>query len=113
MMPQFASFLRGVLLTVLASGAASTPVAAQTIQYPPAPKSDVVDDYHGLKVPDPYRGMEDPDAPSTRAWLEEENRLTEAYLAGIPARERIRERLLRLWVYPKYGASFHTAGRYI
>src|SRR5207302_261750 len=102
----------GVLLTVLASGAASTPAAAQTIRYPPAPKSDVVDDYHGTKVPDPYRGLEDPDAPATRAWIEAENRLTEAYLAGIPARERIRERLRRLWDYPKYGAPFHKAGRY-
>src|SRR2546429_8198903 len=105
-------FPQGVLLTVLASGAASTPAAAQTIQYPPAPKSDVVDDYHGTKVPDPYRGLEDPDAPATRAWIEAENRLTEAYLAGIPARERIRERLRRLWDYPKYGAPFHKAGRY-
>src|SRR5213595_2058713 len=112
MTPQFASFLRGVLLTVLASGAASTPAVAQTIQYPPAPKSDVVDDYHGTKVSDPYRGLEDPDAPATRAWIEAENRLTEAYLAGIPARERIRERLRRLWDYPKYGAPFHKAGRY-
>src|SRR6266700_3319488 len=112
MRPQSASFLRGVLLTVLANGAALTPAAAQSIQYPPAPKGDVVDDYHGTKVPDPYRGLEDPDAPATRAWIEAENRLTEAYLAGIPARERIRERLRRLWDYPKYGAPFHKAGRY-
>src|SRR5438552_18238144 len=112
MRPQFASFLRGVLLPVLASGSATTPAAAQTTPYPPAPQGDVVDDYHGTKVPDPYRGLEDPDAPATRAWIEAENRLTEAYLAGIPARERIRERLRRLWDYPKYGAPFHKAGRY-
>src|ERR1043166_2792235 len=86
--------------------------AAQPIQSPPAPKSDVVDDYHGTKVADPYRGLEDPDAPATRGYIEAENRLTEAYLAGIPARERIRERLRRLWDYPKYGAPFHKAGRY-
>src|SRR2546430_9319474 len=111
MTPLFA-LPRGVLLTVLATGAALTPAAAQSIQYPPAPKGDVVDDYHGTKVPDPYRGLEDPDAPATRAWIEAENRLTEAYLAGIPARERIKERLRRLWDYPKYGAPFHKAGRY-
>ena len=112
MTPLFGSHLRGVLLTVLASGAALTPTAAQTIQYPPAPKGDVVDDYHGTKVPDPYRGLEDPDAPATRGWIEAENRLTESYLAAIPARERIRERLKRLWDYPKFGAPFHKAGRY-
>src|SRR5919108_4511383 len=112
MTPLFGSHLRGVLLTVLASGAALTPSAAQTIQYPPAPKGEVVDDYHGTKVPDPYRGLEDPDAPATRSWIEAENRLTESYLAAIPARERIRERLRRLWDYPKYGAPFHKAGRY-
>src|SRR5437016_10109893 len=112
MTPLFGSLGMEVLLTVLATGAALTPAAAQSIQYPPAPKGDVVDDYHGTKVPDPYRGLEDPDAPATRSWIEAENRLTEAYLAGIPARERIKERLRRLWDYPKYGAPFHKAGRY-
>jgi prolyl oligopeptidase len=78
MTPSLGSHLRGVLLTVLASGATLTPAAAQTIQYPPAPKGDVVDEYHGTKVPDPYRGLEDPDAPATRSWIEAENRLPEA-----------------------------------
>src|SRR5437879_12623641 len=103
---------RGVLLTVLTTGAALTPAAAQTLQYPPAPPGDVVDDYHGTKVADPYRWLEDPDAPATRAWIEAQNRLTETYLAAIPARERIRERLRRLWDHPKSGAPFHNAGRY-
>src|SRR2546423_3623726 len=105
-------FAREVLLTGLATSAALTPAAPQSVQYPPAPPGDVVDEYHGTKVPDPYRWLEDPDAPATRAWIEAENRLTEAYLAQIPARERIRERLRRLWDYPKYGAPFHKAGRY-
>src|SRR2546423_14923163 len=111
MTPLFGSLLGGVLLTVLATGAALPPAAAQSIQYPPAPKGDIVDDYHGTKVADPYRWLEDPDAPATRAWIEAENRVTEAYLAGIPARERIRERLRRLSDYPKYGASVHQSGR--
>ena len=111
MTPRVGPF-RGVLLTVLTTGAALTPAAAQTLQYPPAPPGDVVDDYHGTKVADPYRWLEDPDAPATRAWIEAQNRLTETYLAEIPARGRIRERLRRLWDYPKYGAPFHKAGRY-
>jgi len=86
--------------------------AAQTLPYPAAHRGDVVDDYHGTQVPDPYRWLEDPDAPETRAWIEAENRLSEAYLAAIPARQRIRDRLTALWNYPKYGAPFHKAQRY-
>ena len=93
--------------------AGATPVAsAQALQYPPARTGDVVDDYHGTKVPDPYRWLEDPDAPETRTWIEAENRLTEGYLAQIPARATIRERLTALWNYPKYGTPFHKAGRF-
>ena len=62
----------------------------QTIAYPPARKGDVVDDYHGTKVADPYRWLEDVDSPDTRAWVEAENRVTFAYLEQIPERERIR-----------------------
>ncbi|PYO43810.1 MAG: S9 family peptidase [Gemmatimonadetes bacterium] len=88
------------------------PSQAQTLQYPSARKSDVVDDYHGTKVADPYRWLEDPDSPESRSWIEAENRLTNAYLADIPARGRIRDRLTKLWNYPKFGAPFRKAGRY-
>ena len=65
----------------------------QTVTYPLARKGDVVDDYHGTKVADPYRWLEDVDAPETRGWVEAENRVTFAYLEQIPERERIRRRL--------------------
>jgi prolyl oligopeptidase len=84
----------------------------QAISYPPARKADVVDDYHGTKVPDPYRWLEDVDSPETRAWVEAENRVTFGYLEQIPERERIRRRLTELWNYPKYGAPFKKGGRY-
>ena len=87
-------------------------LGAQSITYPAARKSDVVDDYHGTKVADPYRWLEDVDAPETRAWVEAENRVTFAYLEQIPERERIRKRLTALWDYPKYGAPFKKGGRY-
>src|SRR2546426_9005093 len=95
-----------------AISAAAPPAGAQTLQYPTARKSDVVDDYHGTRVPDPYRWLEDPDSPESRAWIEAQNRLTAAYLAEIPARAAIRERLTKLWNYPKYGTPFRKARRY-
>src|SRR5437773_9197811 len=90
----------------------SSTLNAQSITYPPARKGDVVDDYHGTKVADPYRWLEDVDSPDTRAWVEAENRVTFAYLEQIPERERIRRRLTELWDYPKYGAPFKKGGRY-
>jgi prolyl oligopeptidase len=86
--------------------------AAQNVPYPPARRGDVVDDYHGTKVADPYRWLEDPDSPETRIWIDGQNRVTEAYLSQIPAREAIRRRLTALWDYPKYGAPFHKGERY-
>ena len=85
---------------------------AQAITYPAARKSDVVDDYYGTKVADPYRWLEDVDSPETRAWVEAENRVTFDFLKQIPERERIRRRLTALWDYPKYGAPFKKGGPY-
>ena len=84
----------------------------QTVTYPLARKGDVVDDYHGTRVADPYRWLEDVDSPETRSWVEAENHITFAYLEQIPERERIRRRLTELWDYPKYGAPFKKGGRY-
>src|SRR2546425_1417529 len=114
MMQMTTSLLRslagGFLLTGMFTSAAPAP--AQTLQYPAARKSDVVDDYHGTRVPDPYRWLEDPDSPESRAWIEAQNRLTAAYLAEIPARAAIRERLTKPCTYPKYGTPFRKGGRY-
>jgi len=104
------SLAMGFLLTGMFTSAA--PAGAQTLQYPTARKSDVVDDYHGTRVPDPYRWLEDPDSPESRAWIEAQNRLTAAYLAEIPARNVIRDRLTKLWNYPKYGTPFRKGRRY-
>jgi prolyl oligopeptidase len=90
----------------------TTTLAAQSITYPATRKGDVVDDYYGTKVADPYRWLEDVDSPDTRAWVEAENRVTFAYLEQIPERERIRRRLTELWDYRKYGAPFKKGGRY-
>jgi prolyl oligopeptidase len=64
--------------------------------YPPARKSDQVDDYHGVKVADPYRWLEELDSEETRNWVEAENKLSFGYLAAIPERNTLKERLTKL-----------------
>jgi prolyl oligopeptidase len=81
-------------------------------QYPKAPRSDTVDDYHGTRIADPYRPLEDPDSPETRAWVEAENKVTAAFLEAIPAREAIKKRLTELWNYEKFGVPDQEGGRY-
>lgn len=71
--------------------------------YPEARKADVVDDYHGTLVADPYRWLEDPDAVETQAWVAAQNKLTRAYLDAVTAREKFKRRLTELWNYPRYG----------
>jgi prolyl oligopeptidase len=81
------------------------------LKYPVAPKGDQVDDYHGVKVADPYRGLENADAASTEKFIEQENELTFGYLAKLPGREAIRKQLTDLWNYEKFG-DFHKAGNH-
>ena len=84
----------------------------QPLVYPPTKQVDQIDDYHGVKVADPYRWLEDPDSADSRAWIEAENRLTFGLLSEIPERRQIRERLTRLWNYEKYGVPFKRGPRY-
>jgi len=101
--------------SVVQSQNSTTGVAQQMIKsndYPVARKSDQVDDYHGVRVADPYRWLEDLDSEETRKWVEAENKLTFAFLGEIPARTTIKERLTKLWNYEKYGVPFKEGSRY-
>jgi prolyl oligopeptidase len=69
--------------------------------YPTTPTGNQVDDYHGTRVSDPYRWLEDVDSGETQAWVEAENKLTFDYLKKIPARDRLRKRLTSLWDFKK------------
>lgn len=80
--------------------------------YPAARRAEQTDDYHGTTVADPYRWLEDPDSPETREWIEAENALTFDFLAQIPARAAIQERLTALWDYERYGTPYLQGGRY-
>jgi len=74
------------------------------LTYPETKRVDVVDDYFGTKVPDPYRWLEDDNAPEVTAWVEAENKVTFGYLNQIAYRQQIKERLTKLLNYPKYSA---------
>ncbi|MDB9348276.1 prolyl oligopeptidase family serine peptidase [Nodularia spumigena] len=82
------------------------------MSYPISNKSDQVDNYHGTLVADPYRWLEDPDSAETRNWISAENQITFAYLNEIPAREKIKQRLTKLWDYEKYGIPFKEGDNY-
>ena len=85
---------------------------APDITYPKTRKEDVVDEYFGTKVADPYRWLEDDNAPETKAWVVEQNRVTSAFLAGIPRRGQIRERLAKIWNYERFGEPSERGGRF-
>jgi prolyl oligopeptidase len=78
-----------------------------------AKKAGQVDDFFGTKIADPYRWLEDSDAPDTRAWIDAENVLTFGYLNQIPERERINTRLTALWDYERYGVPSREGRWYI
>ncbi len=94
------------------SVAHSQGTATRNYTYPPARVSDVVDDYHGTKVPDPYRWMEDPEAAETVAWVSAENQLTREFIDGFAGRPAIEERLTKLWNYPRYSLPYKRGDRY-
>ncbi|MDQ2770426.1 MAG: prolyl oligopeptidase family serine peptidase [Bacteroidota bacterium] len=104
------------LLTTLAALALGSPVLAQTtlktLPYPQPHKVDTVTTYFGTKVPDPYRWLENDQAADTKAWVQDENKVTQAYLSQIPFRETIRKRLETLWNYEKYSAP-SKEGKYL
>jgi prolyl oligopeptidase len=78
----------------------------QTIKYPVTKKVDTVDNYFGTKVADPYRWLENDTSAATAAWVKEQNEVTSTYLSKIPFRDRVREKITKIWNYPKYGVPF-------
>jgi prolyl oligopeptidase len=82
--------------------AQSCPANGPSLTYPVTKKVDQTDNYHGTTVADPYRWLEDANSAETKEWVTAQNKVTQAYLAQIPQRAAIRERLTKLWNYERY-----------
>ena len=87
-------------------------MTAGPLRYPTPPTGDQVDEYHGERIADPYRPLEDSDAAATRAWIDAENALTASVLGRAASRADIRERLAQVWDHPRAGAPWRRGDRW-
>lgn len=85
---------------------------AQPFTYPVSRKTEQVDEYFGTKVADPYRWLEDDRSAETAAWVKAQNEVTAQYLAKIPFREQVRQRMTELWNFPKRSVPFKGGSNY-
>lgn len=111
------SFLRRFVFVVIGIGSTfssfhcySQDTGASNLEYPSTKAVEQTDDYHGVKVEDPFRWLEDVDSQDTKEWVKSQNELTFGYLKKIPEREALVKRLGELWNYERYGfPSVHGA----
>ncbi|KAL7117624.1 hypothetical protein ACP275_03G083100 [Erythranthe tilingii] len=85
----------------------------ELLQYPVARRDEsVVDNYHGVVVPDPYRWLEDSDSAETKEFVEKQMKLTDSVLKTCETRDKLREKLTKFYDFPKYNAPFREGGKY-
>jgi len=100
-----------VVLSLVAVSCTSTESKETGLKYPVPRKGDVVDDYGGTKITDPYRWMEALDSKEVADWVAASNGVTEPYLKSLPLREHFNKRLTELWNYPRVGLPVVEAGK--
>lgn len=88
-------------LALPVAGMVTDASSSRSFDYPPARRGDVVDDYHGVSVADPYRWLEDPDAPETQAFVAAQTAFARAFLDTLPTQAHQRQRLAALWDYTR------------
>ena len=106
------SLLASLMITQAAAMAQNCPATTPGLNYPVTRVTDQQDVYHGTTIADPYRWLEDANSDETHAWVEAQNKLTQDYLAQIPGRDAIKNRLTKLWNYERFSVPFKEGGRY-
>ncbi len=101
--------MRLLLIGILAiTLSCTTQAPKENLKYPQTAKVDTVDTYFGVDVPDPYRWLEDDMSDETAEWVTQQNDVTQSYLYQIPFREKIKERLEKLYNYERvYAPTKH------
>jgi len=103
--------LTSATLALVASVASAQVQQSQRMIYPETKKVEQVDDFWGTKVPDPYRWMEDLNAPELAEWVKQQNAVTDQYFSKVGLRGYFSARITELWNYPKVSLPFRVAGR--
>src|SRR5688500_12681536 len=98
------------ILVATLAGACAPAGPETSLVYPKAHAGNVVDDYAGTKVPDPYRWMEALDSTEVADWVAASNAVTEPYLKALPLRDDFNTRLTELWDYPRVGVPAIEGG---
>ncbi|RWW43811.1 hypothetical protein BHE74_00050511, partial [Ensete ventricosum] len=97
----------------MGSLSAAASEALPPFHYPPARRDEsVIDDYHGVRVADPYRWLEDPDAEEVKEFVERQGALTDSVLARCEERERLRRQITAFFDHPRYSTPFKRRGKY-
>lgn len=104
--------LLGALTVSTIMNANLTAETKSVFKYPEAKKENIVEDFHGTKVSDPYRWLEDPNSEKTKSWIDEQNKLTQEYLYSSDVKEKVKNRITELWNYPKYSVPYKEGDKY-
>ena len=95
------------------AGAPQGSITVDPARYPAVRRGDTVDTLaSGARMPDPYRWLEDPDAPETVAFVEAQNALTDAVLAECTTRARFKDLMTALYDYPRFSCPFKWGDRW-
>ena len=104
--------LRAAAALISTALVATLNLMSAPLHYPATSKSNVVDTYHGVRVEDPYRWLEDDNAPATQDWVKRQNEVTFGYLQDIPQREGIRKRMAQIFNFERFGVPSKQGNRY-
>ncbi len=102
--------IKSCLYMTFALAACNTSSKMEKLSYPETKKVEIVDDYFGTKVIDPYRWLEDDMSDETKEWVVAQNKVTERFLEKIPYRQAIKNRLTQIWDYEKMSAPMNRFG---